>query len=370
MAGRRAWIAIGLLVLVMAGAGAWAIRRGVHHDLYAAVFLPVVAHRAAGNAVTPDEVAARLEQFVYVSVRSLSDMPETGDDPQGILLRGYGYCDQSVYAFIHLLQEKDVSGAMTYLFDAKGVSPHTIAEVSLGGKWRVFDTLFGFIPRRPDGALATVREVANDPTLLAGSRASAEWYRDARVQIFRGPERRKRGMPILTYLRQAGIRRLVALTPAGVTDALQDLYLRLPPPRPSDHRFPQDSPEYRLFFRARNYHLFRRGRAAEAAYEALLRDHPKGEHTDDVLYELGSLRLLELGDAKGGLATLETLLATHPRTPWADDATYFAARARQALDDCTGAARLYREVADGLSNGMEDARARLARLPCHQRQNS
>jgi len=364
MAGRRAWLAIGLLVLVTTGAGAWAIRGGVHHDLYAAVFLPVVARRAATDAVTPDEVAARLEQFVYVSVRSLSDMPETGDVPQDILLRGYGYCDQSVFAFIHLLQEKDVSGAMTYLFDANGVSPHTVAEVLLGGKWRVFDTLFDFVPRRPDGALATVREVAADPALLTGSRASADWYRHARVQILRGPERRKRGMPILTYLRQAGIRRLVALTPAWVMDALQDLYLRLPPPRPSDHRFAQDSPEYRLFFRARNYHVFRRGTAAESAYAALLRDYPLSEHADDVLYELGRLRLLELGDAKGGLASLETLLATHPGTPWADDARYFAARARERLGDCAGAARLYREVADGLSNGMEDARARLARLPC------
>jgi tetratricopeptide (TPR) repeat protein len=368
LVGRRAWLAIGLLVLVAAGAGAWAIRRGVHHDLYAAVFLPVVARRAAGDdAVPPDEVAARLEQFVYVSIRSLSDsdMPETGDASQDILLRGYGYCDQSVFAFIHLLQEKDVSSAMTFLYDANGVSVHTVAEVFLGGKWRVFDTLFGFVPRRADGALATVREVASNPALLTGSRASADWYRDARVQLLRGPERRKRGMPILTYLRQAGVRRLVALTPAWVIDALQDLYLRLPPPRQSDHRFAQGSPEYRLFFRARNYHVFRRARAAEAAYEAILRTYPEGGHTDDVLYELGHLRLLELGDARGGLASLETLLATHPGTPWAEDARYFSARAREALGDCLGAARLYREAAGGLSNGLEDARARLARLPCH-----
>lgn len=362
--GRRIGLVIGIAATLAAGAGMWAVQRGLHHDLYAAIFLPVVAHRAAGDATTPDEIAARLERFVYENVRSLSHMPETDDDPQGILQRGYGYCDQSVYAFIHLLQEKDVSGAMTHLYDAKGNSPHTVAEVLLGGKWRVFDTLFGFVPRRPDGALATVREVAGNPALLAGSRASAEWYRDARVQIFRGPERRKRGMPALTYLRQSAIRRLVAWTPARMIDALQDLYLRLPPPPPSDHRFPRDSPEYRLFFRARHYHLFDRGRAAEATYETLLRDYPAGGHVDDVLYELGQLRLVELGDARRGLASFETLLTTHPRTPWVGDATYFAARARNALGDCAGAARLYREVANGLSNGMEDARARLTGLAC------
>jgi hypothetical protein len=360
----RAGLAIGLLALLVIGAGAWAIRRGIHHDLYAAFFIPIVAHRAAREAAGPDEIAARLEQFVYVSIRSVSDMPETGHDPQSILLRGYGYCDQSVLAFIHLLQEKDVSAAMTYLYDANGVSPHTVAEVELDGQWRVFDTLFGFTPRRADGVLATVREVATDPALLAGSRTSATWYRDARVQVVRGPERRKRGMPILTYLRQAGIRRLVALTPAWAIDRFQDVYLRLPTPPPVDHRFDRDSPESRLFFRARNYHLFGRGPAAAAAYETLLRDHPEGPHVDDTLYELGRLRLLVLADARGALASFETLLATHPETPWAGDATYFAGRARDALGDCAGAARLYRKVADGSSNGMEDARARLARLAC------
>jgi tetratricopeptide (TPR) repeat protein len=361
---RRVWLLSGLLALVTVGAGAWAIRAGVHHDLYAAIFIPVVAHRAAGNAAGPDEITARLEQFVYANVRSLSDMPEKSHDAQLVLLRGFGYCDQNVFAFIHLLQEKEVSGAMTFLYDAKGVSPHTVAEVMLDGKWRVFDTLFGFTPRRADGALATVREVAGNPALLAGSRASSEWYRDARVQILRGPERWKRGMPRLTYLRQAGIRRLVAVTPAWAIDALQDAYLRLPPPPPSDHRFIRDTPEYRLFYRARNYHVFRRGEAAAGAYAALLRDYPGSDLADDALYELGRLRLLELGDAPGALSALETLLAAHPRTPWADDATYFAARARETLGDCAGAARLYREVAEGQSNGMEDARARLARLAC------
>src|SRR5262245_6283426 len=85
--GRRIWIATAVFLLVPTGVSAWAIQKGLHHDLYAAIFLPVVAHRAAGDAATPEEIAARLEQFVYSNVRSVSQMPETNHDPQAVLLR-------------------------------------------------------------------------------------------------------------------------------------------------------------------------------------------------------------------------------------------------------------------------------------------
>ena len=41
-----------------------------------------------------------------------------------------------------------MSGRMTFLHRADGVSPHTVAEVQLEGDWRVRDVFFGFAPTR------------------------------------------------------------------------------------------------------------------------------------------------------------------------------------------------------------------------------
>jgi len=61
------------------------------------------------------------------------DAPVFGEDNQNVLLRGFAYCNEAVYVFIHLLQKRDISGRMIYLYRADGVSPHTVAEVHLGG---------------------------------------------------------------------------------------------------------------------------------------------------------------------------------------------------------------------------------------------
>jgi TolA-binding protein len=157
---------------------------------------------------------------------------------------------------------------------------------------------------------------------------------------------------------------VVALTPRWLVDRLQDVYLRLPSPASSDPRFEPDTPERRLFLRARHYHLFRRTSEAEAAYRELLRRHPESPHADTVLYDLGLLQLTQRRNPAAAIAAFEALLGQYPDSAWRNDSMYLKARAHEESGDCVSAARLYREVSRGHSNGLEDARARLARLGC------
>jgi hypothetical protein len=93
-------------------------------------------------------------------------------DNREVLLRGFPFCDQAVYVFIHLLQEQEISGRMIFLYREDDVSLHTVAEVQLGGGWRVYDVLFGFTPLRPDGTIASVRDLVAEPALLGSSAAT------------------------------------------------------------------------------------------------------------------------------------------------------------------------------------------------------
>ena len=241
--------------------------------------------------------------------------------------------------FIHLLEDRGISGRMTFLYRRDGVSLHTVAEVQLGGDWRVFDVLFGFVPTRPDGVGASVRDLVEQPELLAASRVPVEWYRYAKVHSVRGPEARHQSGPAWTFIRQALVRRVAELTPRWVADRLQDLYLWLPAMPIEDPRFAGDPAPARLFFRARHHHVLLRAREAAAEYQEFLRRYPGHPATDHVLYYLGLLQLSQLREAETAVATFGQLLERFPRTVWGDEAVYLQAPGRGGGEPLRGGCR-------------------------------
>jgi len=360
------WIVRGgaILAALVLVVGVWGVRRGVHHAVYEAVLVPLVAHRVVGDARTPEDVARRLQEFVYLNLRMPTDAPTFETDNREVLLRGFAFCDQAVYVFIHLLQEQDISGRMVFLYRADGVSPHTVAEVQLGGGWHVFDVLFDFVPIRPDGSVASVRDLIAEPGLLGRSRVPVEWYRYSKVRLVRGPERRRQGGPALTFARQAFVRRVVALTPRWMADRFQDFYLWLPALPVADPRFAGDPAAARLFFRARHHHVLLRDREASAEYREFLSRYPQHPAADHVLYYLGLVQLTQSRDPVAAIASFGELLERFPRTVWRAETEYLLARAHEAAGHCATALDLYRRVREGNGDGREDAQDRLGRLTC------
>jgi Tetratricopeptide repeat len=353
-----------LLTALVLAVGAWGVWRGAHHAVYEGVLVPLVAHRVAGDARTPEEVTRRLHEFVYLNLRMPFRAPVLKTDNREVLLRGFAFCDQAVYVFIHLLQEQEISGRMIFLYREDGVSPHSVAEVQLGSGWRVFDVRFGFTPIRPDGAVASVRDLVAQPALLGRSRVPVEWYRHAKVRLVRGPERRRQGGSTFTFARQAVVRRVVGHTPRWVADRLQDLYLWLPAAPVEDPRFAEDPAASRLFFRARHYHALLRSREATDEYREFLRRYPEHSATDHVRYYLGLIQFSRLEDTGAAIATFRELRDRFPGTVWRAEAEYLLARALEQAGNCGAARALYRRVRDGDGNGREDAEDRLGRLTC------
>jgi tetratricopeptide (TPR) repeat protein len=361
---KAAWaVVVAVIAIGALGVSILATSKGYHHRLYRAFFYPVVAARVTLGASSGEDAVLRLHEFVYLNVRTPRGAPVLDDSAADTLIRGFGYCDPAVMIFIRLLEEINISGRMTFLRRDDGVSPHTVSEVFLSDRWRVFDTLYGFVPRRPDGHLATAADLTTQSELLDLSRTKSEWYRNAQVYLTLGTKTSD-----LSDLLRSTLRVVATSIPDWLVDRLQDLYVLLPPPSyttTAGTSFDDYStPDGRQFFKARNFHVFLRTGEAESAYKELLRRYPESKHADAALYNLGLLELTQRRDPASALATLRILLEQHPDTGWASDARYLLARAYEESDDCYSAVRLHQGISTSSANGMEDARARLSRLKC------
>ena len=134
--------------------------------------LKSIANRVTEGGKTDEAKALAILDFVTRNVKSDPDEVE-GDpsaDPIGILMRGFGVCDRSAWAFIALARQVGIPAHLFYLRDPddeKLKSPHSLATVLLGGKFVLFDTYGGFALRDPEGGqLLTLEDVLSKPATV------------------------------------------------------------------------------------------------------------------------------------------------------------------------------------------------------------
>ncbi len=77
-----------------------------------------------------------------------------------------GSCGSQSSVVVAMLQSRGVPSRHLMLFDPGGRSIHDVVEASIGGRWVVADPQFGLVFRRPDGQLATARDLATDKRIL------------------------------------------------------------------------------------------------------------------------------------------------------------------------------------------------------------
>lgn len=357
---RRALILAGAGLLIVVLASTILVTLGVHRIAYRYLLLASVAQRVTAGAPSTEAAVEQLHDFVFVNVRAPSGLPSVDDSAADELIRGAGYCDQADLVFIRLVRELGVPAELRFLRNETGKSPHTVALVLLDGEWRVFDTFYGFIPRRPDGTIATVADVLQNPSLLGPSRAPAAWYERIQQPPALKPEPWQERIP-----RQAA-GGIVRALPGWAMAVVQDAYLQLPQAQYALPGFfeADGAPDTALYLRARQYQVLQRTTEASAAYEAFLRQFPESQYVDDVLYTKGLLELEDVGDAAAANATLTTLLARFPATGWQEHAYFLLAKAREQVGDCATAEAKYREIAASPSDAREGAAQRLAGRVC------
>jgi hypothetical protein len=251
-----------------------------------------------------------------------------------------------------LAAEESMASRLTFLVTDQGVSPHSVAEVQVDGRWVLSDVFRGYIPRTSTGALATREEVMSspDPVLLVGQDVS--WYQHARVFLTVPSD------PLSAVLGKL---------PDGLVNTLQDLYLKLPPE--STHLAwthqavsPYSSPDGRLYFQARNHQLFGRQRPARDEFTELVQKYPSSQFADDAKYNLALMHPTADDEVVGSLQSL----SSDSSVPLSDDARYLEARYYEKMgpQGCQSASDLYNELIRGLSADAAAATFRLGHLTC------
>lgn len=237
---------------------------GTRHDVYRYILLERVSQRVFPAESDREEVVLegleRIREIAPIDSRVVLD-----DDAASTLVRGFGFCDGISMAYVQLLERAGMRGRLTFLRRPDGSSPHTIAEVQLGGEWRVIDVFTGRVSRTKDGELATAADIATgraptthdvEPAVYGNTHA-----------FYTSPEESEGGVRGVTRVFAAAANR----AGAGL---IQDLYLRRSPPPMSttagavweDWANPGD----RAYWRARHYQLFGRMERAADAYRTAL----------------------------------------------------------------------------------------------------
>jgi len=283
---------------------------------------------------------------------------DNDDPPADTLFGGYGYCDQHVRLFMALAQQAGLATRETFLIrQPDGISPHTVAEVYLGGRWEMVDVFYDYVAKRHDGSPATMQDVVatSDPIIgLAGLQPSD--YQNARIQLEWHPNR------LANWL--------WGHVPGWLADRAQDLYLRLPPPTlpaadASGREYGLQSPDGAVYWKARNYELFGRAAAAQAEYHRLLSAFPDGAFADDARYNLS---LMELDGAPAASISLASQLDDADTTPaLQQDARYLLGTAYEHVGGaqaCASALGIFQDLAGALVIDSPAALRQLNHSPC------
>ncbi len=290
---------------------------------YLEVMYRVIADRET-QEVTPEEgIVLRLFDFVYENTYLVGDGKPENLDLLYYLVTGKAWCDQQVYVFEKLLSKKQIRARHVFLKDKDGISPHTVSEVWLGGRWAVFDLQNHLYFRKADGTFATLEELSEHPEMILqhprmrelAARNRAAY--DAMAKMFdrmfplpMPPERLEHPLvqsPLPPWL--ARVDWYAHWFGRAFAATYQDLYLRteIPPGEPDDAK---------LLFQGRNDQLFFRRDAALKEYRALLVGYPRSQYADDaLLFRALLFRDLD-GDVRHAWRSLTQLEARFPQSEW------------------------------------------------------
>ena len=211
-----------------------------------------------------------LKNFVHENVHPVSGEANRLDTV-GIekLTSGIGWCDQVSRVFMQLAKKQGITTRLLFLRNKKGSSPHTIAEAWDGKRWILVDAAYDidFANKNEKSASMTdAREdfdiVLKNPRIEAFASHNAWWNDTENLTMYvREPD---------YIITKVGAKlRLLRFLPEVLERffivAFQEMYIF------KKRKEFSDDNEF-LYFKARNYHLAGRARAAEKIYINILKE--------------------------------------------------------------------------------------------------
>ena len=263
---------------------------------YRQIAMHIVALKETKGLNDSESISKRLFHYVVRNtIVNPGNLVPYEDKALGYLVNGYEFCDYDAEILAALCAEKGLNARYCMLMDGNGVSPHTIVEVEIGGKWRVFDPTEGNYYTNSQGQLATLEELSDNPSIIFNHKrficlknnfpdrynSLINTYKSIfpfREKPQRSSSKVKKIMPPdrLAYFYYSIFKGLFLFP-------YQELYLKKKTAGMQD--------EDRLYYIARNYHLVHRTDDAIRFYGKLLIVYPRGKYFERANFYLGLLYL-------------------------------------------------------------------------------
>ena len=375
---KRWGIAAGVLLVPLAaafpayllGTGGGTLKRAYQHVTY-----EVLVHRASPGRASEVKVVSDLMTFLHWRMNVTADTPSRDRPFLDVAVDGTAYCNQIAVGLAHLLAKKGIQGRLAMLRNKQGVSPHSVTEVFLDGRWVLVDPLNGIFPGADRGGV-TLRELGADfspienlPVVGGKHRLSAvasdgsrrddfvEWYRSFIVSPI-GPDR-----PGISFVRgqRPKQRRVIRLTALyyqvfgrAFSSYVQDIYFVR-----NRSWFPERNLPRKNLAAARKYALHARWHKALPLYREVLAS-AAGPAREDALFFSG-MALLEAERPRPALKALNTLAGEFPGGGgrWKGIVHFYRGEALRALGLLGKAEEAYRMAPRNL---LTPARRRLTSL--------
>jgi len=268
------------------------VSRPLTNHAYYRLFYHVIADKETAGAGKAEEKVLRL--FQYVIDHEYAQGAPYEYKPLESLIYGEAYCDFQARTLNALLGVAAIPSRYAMLLDKDGVSPHTLNEIYLNGKWCIFDTTTNIIFKDDKASHFSLQELSDHPDLIGNQKKmiALKRYEPATYwhlcswfsRMFPMPAALQRSVPTIS---QAHILDRIGdgyfkLFKRRFFNAYQDLYLKF------KVRYSGQN-DFRLFFMARNYHLAYRQGLALKYYRALLEKYPQTKFREDAIFFLGML---------------------------------------------------------------------------------
>jgi len=355
-----------LIFFILLGISTVIISSKLRYYLYKEIGYQYLADKISKGAKSDEEKVLRIFSYIHDNLNAVGGQV-VDKDTWNDLVRGIAWCDQQSWDFATLLSKENISARFVMLKDKEGVSPHTIAEVFLGGKWIALDPLYGLVFRKDNGNLVTLEEISRDPSILTKNPIVLLLPDDKRngflatyARVIPLPMEPRRWAPLLEkknsniYQRivNLAIKNCVRIFGKYLVNPYQDLYLAL-------NSNIYNSQEEALYFKARNYHLYYRIHSAENLYKKIIINYPQTKYAENSQFFLGLLNAEVKKDYKVAIEEFHRLLNKYPNTEWSIVARYFLGKTYEAVGDLENAKLNYSYFAYNLDT---DAAWRLSNL--------
>lgn len=307
------------------------LSNSLREHAYREIMMHVIAQEETKGLKSGLEIAKRL--FYYTAKNTLlnpGDLLPYNEKSLGYLINGLVYCDYAADILATLCAHKGIPARYAMLMDKDGVSPHTITEIFLDGKWRVFDPAEICYYTTKSGKLATLEDLSENSDLILENKRMQKIYPTGLPDVYK----RMFPLPLPPQRSASKVKRITPFDKLGFfyyavfgkrfLRPYQDLYLRIKTAKMQE--------EQKLYYLARNYQLVHRTDQAIEQYNDLLKAYPEGKHASRAALFLSFIYMDQKNNYLKAIEVLQSLI-DRPENIYEKYALYYVGKCYQLSGD-------------------------------------